>query len=227
MTHRRLLEVQELTLWGGTPCVLLGDGPRLVVFRSAVPSSANPRGLERWAELRLLRPLARRFTVDAFGRRPGLKRGVTMAELAAHHAEEVTRQFSGPVHVLGMPTAGRVAQQFAADDPALVNRLVLAATACRLGEQGRALQRQCLELVAAGRYRAAGAVLMKGMFTSPVARRLAAAAASLTVGRPETLTAWWPCFRRRMASTCAIGWATSPRPGHTLAGATTRARKGA
>jgi hypothetical protein len=66
ITHRRLLEVQELTLWGGTPCLRLGHGPPLVVFRTAVPSSANPRGLERWAELRLLRPLARRFTVYAF-----------------------------------------------------------------------------------------------------------------------------------------------------------------
>ncbi len=56
----------------------------------------------------------------AFGRPPGLKRGVTMADLAAHHAEEVARQF---------------------------------------GERGRALQRLHLELVAAGRYRAASAVL--------------------------------------------------------------------
>lgn len=120
---------RELMLPGGTRCLRLGDGPPLVVLRTAVPSSANPRGLERWSELRLLRPLARRFTVYAVGRRPGLQRGVTMADLAAHHAEE-------------------------------------------LGEHGRALQRRYADLVAAGRHRRAGAELAKGLFASPVARRL-------------------------------------------------------
>jgi pimeloyl-ACP methyl ester carboxylesterase len=79
---------------------------------------------------------------DAVGRRPGLRRGVTMADLAAHHAEALGE----PVHLFGMSTAGCVAQQFAADHPALVDRLVLAATACRLGEHGRALQRRYADL---------------------------------------------------------------------------------
>lgn len=179
------MEVRELTLAGGTSCLRFGVGPPLAAFRTATPSNANPRGLERWAELRLLRPLARRFSVYAFGRRPGIKPGVTMADLAAHHAEVIAERFDGPVHVFGMSTAGSVAQQFAADHPALVDRLVLAATGCRLGERGRAWQRRYAELTAAGRHRDAAAALMEGMVSSPLARRLAATAMSLAVGTPQ------------------------------------------
>jgi pimeloyl-ACP methyl ester carboxylesterase len=82
-----------------------------------------------------------------------------MADLAAHHAEALGE----PVHLFGMSTAGCVAQQFAADHPALVDRLVLAATACRLGEHGRALRRRYADLVAAGQ----GAVRLPGGAAAP------------------------------------------------------------
>jgi pimeloyl-ACP methyl ester carboxylesterase len=149
-----------------------------------LPDSANPSGVARWAELRSLKSLAARFTVLVVGRRPGLAPGITMAGLAAHHAEEVRARFGGPVDVLGVSTAGCLAQQFAADHPGSVRRLVVVAAGVRLGPEGRRLQREYADLLAAGRYRAAAAALAPGVADSRAGRALLAGVLGVTAGRP-------------------------------------------
>lgn len=54
---------REGTLGGGLPCLSFGQGPPLVVFPGVGMTSANPTGIQRWGEVRLLSPLARAFTV--------------------------------------------------------------------------------------------------------------------------------------------------------------------
>jgi len=55
--------MREGTLGGGLPCLSFGQGPPLVVFPGVGMTSANPTGIQRWGEVRLLSPLARAFTV--------------------------------------------------------------------------------------------------------------------------------------------------------------------
>ena len=64
---------------------------------------------------------------------PACQLGSTIADLAGHYAQALERAFTGPVAVMGISTGGSIAQQFAIDHPQLVHRLVLVATACRLG----------------------------------------------------------------------------------------------
>jgi pimeloyl-ACP methyl ester carboxylesterase len=113
-------------------------------------SNANPAGLQRWGELRLLAPLARAFTVHRVGRPVGLEPGTTMEDLANGYAGALGDEFGGPVDVLGISTGGSLALQLAADRPGLVRRLVVAGAAYRLSEHGRAFQRRVAELSAAG-----------------------------------------------------------------------------
>ncbi len=47
-------DVREVRLKGGLPCLSVGDGPPLVVFPGQGMTNANPTGLQRWGELRLL-----------------------------------------------------------------------------------------------------------------------------------------------------------------------------
>src|ERR687893_2580790 len=142
--------VREGFLKGGLPRLSFGDGPPLVVFPGLGMSNANPAGLQRWGELRLLAPLARAFTVHRVGRPVGLEPGTTMEDLANGYAGALGDEFGGPVDVLGISTGGSLALQLAADRPDLVRRLVVAGAACRLSEQGREFQRQTARLAAAG-----------------------------------------------------------------------------
>jgi pimeloyl-ACP methyl ester carboxylesterase len=110
-----------------------------------------------------MRPWAREREVFYVNRRPGLLRGMTMAALAADHAQALREEFDEPVDLLGTSTGGSIAQQLAADHPELVRRLALISTACRLGETGRTLQRRVAARIRAAAPRQALAVLAAGL----------------------------------------------------------------
>jgi pimeloyl-ACP methyl ester carboxylesterase len=91
--------------------------------RPSPPSTPNPTGQQRRFYLRPLAPLARHFTVYLVNRKPGLRPGSTIADLAADYAQALERTFNGPVAIMGISTGGSIAQQFAIDHPELVDRL--------------------------------------------------------------------------------------------------------
>jgi pimeloyl-ACP methyl ester carboxylesterase len=121
-----------------------------VVFPGVGMTNANPTGIQRWGEVRLLSPLARAFTVYRVGRRVGLKPKTTMADLANDYAVALEEELDGPVDVLGISTGGSIALQLAVDKPTMLRRLVVAGAAYRLSEYGREFQRRTAELSAAG-----------------------------------------------------------------------------
>jgi pimeloyl-ACP methyl ester carboxylesterase len=98
-----------------------------------------------------------------------------MGELAEEHADAIRSLGAGPVDVAGISTGGSIAQQLAADHPDVVDRLVLLSTACRIGPEGRALQRRVAARIRRGAHRQALAVMMTGL-VPPRRGRLAAAA---------------------------------------------------
>ena len=81
--------------------------------------------------LRAFLPLTPRFTVYLVNRKPGLKSGSSLDDLADQYADAITHQFTDPVHVVGISTGGSVAQLLAIHDGPLVRRLVLFASAAR------------------------------------------------------------------------------------------------
>ena len=166
-------DVQEGILKGGLPCLSFGDGPPLVVFPGLGMTNANPTGLQRWGELRLLAPLARAFTVYRIGCRVGLEPGTTMTDLANDYAEALEEEFGGPVDVLGISTGGSLALQLAAERPELVRRLVVAGAAYRLSEHGREFQRRVAELAAAGDRRKMSQMQAPDVADSRLGRRIA------------------------------------------------------
>jgi pimeloyl-ACP methyl ester carboxylesterase len=70
----------------------------------------------------------------------------------------VRNEIEAPVDLMGISTGGPIAQQFAADHPELVHRLVLAMTGYHLIEGGAKLQRKLIDLTLQGKWRAAAAV---------------------------------------------------------------------
>ena len=126
-----------------------------------------------------LRDLAGTRRAFVTNRRPDLPRGMTMAELAAEHAEGLRKTFASPVDLMGVSTGGSIAQQLAADHPDVVRRLVIGSSACRLGTHGRTLQAEVGQLVRAGRIRSAAAVFARGLVPPWRGQALAGAAAYL------------------------------------------------
>jgi pimeloyl-ACP methyl ester carboxylesterase len=168
--------VREGTLQGCLSYIAFGDGPPLVVFPGLSPTNANPTGFLLRFEMGWLSPLARAFRVYRINRKVGLAPDTTMADLTSHYATAIEDRFEGAVHILGFSTGGSIAQEFAADRPELVRRLVLAGTACRLGPVARDAQRRHARFAASGHYRRSLAALAPTLTGSALGQRLAGAA---------------------------------------------------
>jgi pimeloyl-ACP methyl ester carboxylesterase len=150
-------KVAEGVLDGGLPYLVVGQGPPLVVLSGFSAEHANPTGAARRFHLRPLMALASQFTVYLVNRKPGLRQGSAMRDLAGHYAHALERAFTGPVAVAGISTGGSIAQQLAIDHPHLVDRLVLVAAACRLAPAGRRMQHDLARYTLAGQPRRAWA----------------------------------------------------------------------
>lgn len=134
------------TLPGGFSYVRSGSGSRTLavlpgvddaLFSGRYPSAAGP------ALAAYFNRYLDEYTVYLLSRPRGLPEDFTIRESADDHAR-VLEELGG-ADVLGISMGGLIAQQLAARHPELVDRLVLANSACRLGEEGREPVRRLLE----------------------------------------------------------------------------------
>jgi pimeloyl-ACP methyl ester carboxylesterase len=144
---------------GALPYAAFGTGEPVVALAGLSPvTGVAGDGIVR-ASVGMFAALADRRRLVALNRRAGLPRGMTMAQLAAEHADALRDGFDGPVDVIGTSTGGSIAQQLAADHPDVVRRLVLVSTACRLGPHARELQMRVAVRIRAGAHRQALALM--------------------------------------------------------------------
>ena len=166
------MNVRESSL-GPFPCLVAGSGAPLVVLAGLAPEAGVPRGPMRRTHEWSMLPWARERKVFYMNRRPGLPAGMTMAALAAEHAQALREAFSDPIDLLGISTGGSIAQQLAAEHADVVRRLALVSTGCRLGPYAQRLQRQVAARLRGGATRQALAVMAGS--AAPPAGRLPAA----------------------------------------------------
>jgi pimeloyl-ACP methyl ester carboxylesterase len=174
------MDVREGSM-GELPYLAVGSGRPLVVLAGLLPQAGVVRGPLRAEHERTAKFFAHDREVFYINRRPGMPAGVTMAEVAAEHADGMRAAFDGPVDLLGMSTGGSIAQQIAAEHPDVVRRLVLVSTGLRLGPVARRLQRQLAARIRAGARRQALAVLAADLMP-PGALELPAALAGWLLG---------------------------------------------
>jgi pimeloyl-ACP methyl ester carboxylesterase len=168
---------------GRYPFASVGDGPPLVILAGLSPSTGVDSNVVVQGALGPVSSLAASRRLVVFNRRARLPRGMTMAELAAEHADALAEAFALPVDLMGESTGGSIAQQLAADRPEVVARLVLASTACRLGPLGRDLQRKVGHAVRAGQPRRAMATAAAALVPPRRGQSLAAAVGWLSARR--------------------------------------------
>lgn len=156
------------SLYGDTPYLRIGTGPPLVAVLGLTPDHDIPTGWERRMILSSATPAARHFTVYAVNRKRGLKPNESMSEIAGHLAEAIEHDLGEPVRLQGTSTGGSVALQLAIDRPDLVRRLVVIASAYRLGPRGKALQAEMAALIRAGHKEDTWPHMMTSMMPAPL-----------------------------------------------------------
>jgi pimeloyl-ACP methyl ester carboxylesterase len=166
------MEMYQSTI-GSLPCLVAGDGPPLVVLAGLSPYTGVGSPALRGVHEAAIRPWAQSRRVFYINLWPGMLRGITMAEIAARYADELTGRFGVPVDVMGISTGGSNAQQLAAEHPSVVRRLVLASTGCRLDVEVKLLMRRVNARLRAGAVPQAlalmGATLIPGGPNGPLA----------------------------------------------------------
>src|SRR4051794_20196046 len=171
----------ERGMLGRYPYASLGTGDPIVTLAGLMPTTGfGSDGAVRGA-LGPLPALGGPRRLYALNRRPGLPRGVTIAALAAEHADALRASLNTPVDLVGTSTGGSIAQQLAADHPDVVRRLVLVSTACRLAPDGRPPPRRAPAPLRAGARSQAMAV-MAASLVPPRRGQLAAGAAAWLLG---------------------------------------------
>jgi pimeloyl-ACP methyl ester carboxylesterase len=163
----RSMDARESSL-GILPCLVAGSGPPLVQLAGLTPEAGVSAGSLRRMHEAAMQPWVREREVFYINRRPGLPRGMTMAALAAEHAQALREAFDEPVDVLGASTGGSIAQQLAAEHGDVVHRLTLVSTGCRLGPYAKLVQRQVAARVRAGASRQAAAVMAGALAPPPL-----------------------------------------------------------
>ena len=155
-------------LHGDTPYLRIGTGPPLVMVMGLTPDHDIPTGWERRMVLSAARAFAPHFTVYVVNRKRGLKPGESMSDIAGHLAEAIENEVGEVIRLQGTSTGGSVALQLAIDHPDLVRRLVVVASAYRLGPRGRALQAEMAALIQAGRKEDVMSHMMTSMMPAPL-----------------------------------------------------------
>ena len=161
------------------PSAATGTGDPVLVIAGLMPYTGPGGDRTAHGGIGPLEQLADRRRLVLVNRRAELPRGMTMAEMAAEHADAI-RELGAPVDVVGTSTGGSIAQQLAADHPDVVRRLVLLSTACRLGPEGKSLQRRVAARIRKGAYRKAIALMASEL--APRGARLPAGVVASVVG---------------------------------------------
>jgi len=131
----------------GLPFHRFGTGDERLVIVPGVMDSLGwntPGALTAHLLARYYFHRLREFDVWVLSRPPGLLAGITAEKMAEQYADALDEL--GPAHILGFSLGGAIGSHVAANRPDLVDRLILAGAAHRLGSYGETIMARWQEL---------------------------------------------------------------------------------
>lgn len=101
----------------------------------------------------LYRRYTERYTVYVFGRVARMAEGYSIEDMAAAQAEALRRLGIKKAFVMGVSQGGMIAQHLAADEPGLIEKLVLVVTTARADDALRRVAERWIEMAKSGDYK--------------------------------------------------------------------------
>ena len=145
----------------GMPYNKFGSGPGiLIIFQGLLFENKPMSGFISKQFSKMYGGLESSHTAYIVNRKPGMREGMTMSDIAGEYAAMVREEFGGPVDVLGVSTGGSLVQHFAADYPGLVRRLVIHSAAHTLSDKAKKGQLLVAQYARKKQWRKAYAALM-------------------------------------------------------------------
>jgi len=129
-------------LVGGFSYLKMGDGPQnLVIFPPLIDSLFKVTVFPLYMAM-LFHRFADQYSTYIVSRRRNLPVGYSARDMADDYAEMFERNRLGQAHVIGLSLGGMIAQFFAGNYPQYVNKLVLVASAHKMGIEGLDIARK-------------------------------------------------------------------------------------
>lgn len=153
----------ERGLAGVVPYAAVGSGPAVVICPGLWHTTGVQSDTLVRAAIGPVRELRTGRRLIVLNRRARMATGVSISDIAAEYAHAIRDHFGERVDLVGTSTGGSIAQQLAADHPAIARRLVLISTACRLGPAGRDSQARIAAALREGRERDAFAEIAQDL----------------------------------------------------------------
>ena len=176
----------------GIPFIRFGSGEGKLAFFPGGPGNEMPSGLMLRMMISSFKPFVEDYTVYMMMRKSNLPNGYSTRDMSEDYASVMKDELGGPVDVIGTSYGGLIAQHFCADHPHLVRRLVLAMAAYRVSDAGKELDTLVAKLQSQGKWGAAYATEISGMFRKGVKKylfRLLMRLLFLTKRKPPTYPA--------------------------------------
>lgn len=157
----------------GLPYAKLGNQPGIILNIEALSMNHKPPSgisLRQFATQHQL--LAKYYSVYLVGRKPNMPDHYYMADMAKDYALAIHRQWSKPVHVMGISTGGQIGQYLAAGYPQLVHKLVIISSAFRLSQKGKEIEGRAASYFKQEKYGKAMSALMELVLTPGLKTKL-------------------------------------------------------
>jgi len=133
--------------------VRFGRGPKTLVMIPGLGDALRTVKGTALPMAMLYRRYARGCTVYLFSRKNELEDGYSTRDMANDQAEVMRTLGIAKAYVMGISQGGMIAQYLAADNPELVEKLVLAVTVARPNETVKAAAKGWIEMARAGDYK--------------------------------------------------------------------------
>lgn len=148
----QLPEVVTGLLDNAWPFAKVGGGDRILVVFPGIHDALQDVTISPKLAAWFCRALGARRTVVLLSRRRELRKGYSLHDMAADYHQVLGEHFERP-DVLGISMGSGIAQEYAAEFPDRVDRLVLATAGCRLSPDARPICQGWRDLAQRGAWR--------------------------------------------------------------------------
>jgi len=158
-------------LYGDIPYACWGTGKKKMIIFAGGPGNSIPGKFVIRNFYNEYDPFTDEYTVYLVTRRKGQPQGWSTRDMSNDYAAMIQHDFGGHVEVvIGTSMGGMIAQHFAADHARLVDHIVIALAAHKVGELGKEIDTRFAQYLSQGKTRKALLVIANALYPAGLTR---------------------------------------------------------